>query len=285
MQVTAVFLAQLRSGIETAQIATLAGLHVEKEQKALVCPVVGIGVTQHPAGTDRRERHMAVFHQYIATNHFHLTSFNIVIEVVVNLAGMWPPDNDVLVVLPQGMRDLVLRLFIVKRAYGTGVEVVSQLRQRMIGALQQAHVRTVRVHGDQAMQKAGLILHTFCPSMQKQDARRSRVDLDMADPVDGLVHRRHMMECLELLIADQQPGITFRQLHAPDAVICGRQRQFKRLARLAVTNGLVRDVQAPVVDRQRPGTAGCNHIHGHGQNSALLRIHIHHHGAKARVTG
>ncbi len=93
------------------------------------------------------------------------------------------------------------------------------------------------------------------------------------------------MKGLELGVAHQQPGRTRGDVHAPDAIVGGRERQRERAAGFAVADGLVRHVQAPVVDRQGPGAAGRHHVHRHGQHAALQRVHIHHHRAKARVAG
>ena len=85
---------------------------------------------------------------------------------------MRTPDDDVTIVAPQRVRDLVLGLLVVVGAHGRRIEVVGQLGQRMVGALQQAHVAAVRVHGDEAMQKAGFILDALGPAVQEQDAGR-----------------------------------------------------------------------------------------------------------------
>ena len=93
---------------------------------------VGIGVRQQPALIGRREGHVPVFGQHILADDLNSATRGVVIQVVMNVSAMRTPNDDLMVIAPQRMGDLPLRLLVVERANGAGVEVFRKLRQGVV---------------------------------------------------------------------------------------------------------------------------------------------------------
>ena len=172
------------------------------------------------------------------------------------------------------MRNLPFGFLVIVGADRVRIKIVGKLRQRVIRALQQAHVAAVRIGGDQTMQEAGLILDALGPAVQEEEARGGRVDLDVAHPVNCLVHRLHMMEVEHVGVADGELVFPGGDIHAINAVIIRGQRHRLGRIRFDITDGLVGDPQAAVVDRQRKTAVRRNHIHRQRQFTLFAGIEI-----------
>ena len=113
------------------------------------------------------------------------------------------PDNDPLIITPQWMRNLIFGLFIIECTHCVGIEVFSKLGQRMIRTLQQSHICSVGIDGDQSVQKTSFVFDPFSPAMQKQDSRGSRIDFDVTDPVNCFLHGLARLELTQRLVAHE----------------------------------------------------------------------------------
>ncbi|MNM92104.1 hypothetical protein D3C81_1044260 [compost metagenome] len=196
---------------------------------------------------------------------------------------MRAPHDDGVVIAPERMRDLVLGLLVVEGADRVRVEVVGKLGQRMVRALQQPQAAAVRIDRDEPVQEAGLVLDPLGPAMQQQHARRGGIDLDMADPVDRLVHRCARMELAQRLVAQDQPRRAAGNVHVPDAVVRRRQRE-RRLGRtVAVADGLVCDIETPVVHAQAEAAVRGNHVDRHRQRAVGAGVGVMHDRAQPGI--
>ena len=81
---------------------------------------------------------------------------------------MRPPDDHVTVIAPERVRDLVFGFLIVEGADLRGIEILGQLRQRVVGTFQNPHIAAIGVHCDQPMQEAGFILDPSGPAVDEQ---------------------------------------------------------------------------------------------------------------------
>ena len=95
VQVAAVFLLELRIGVEAADIVPQAGFHVVDEEDALVGRRIRVGVAQQPAHVHRREGHMAVFREHALGDGFVSEGVVVGIEVVLDaVSAVRAPDDD-----------------------------------------------------------------------------------------------------------------------------------------------------------------------------------------------
>ncbi|SOZ96481.1 hypothetical protein CBM2598_U10279 [Cupriavidus taiwanensis] len=274
VEIAAVFLGQFWISVEATQIMPLSSFHIEEEQDALVRRAIGICVAEQPARVHRRERHVAILGQNAVADHVDPAAIPILVKMVVNLAGMGPPHNNLSVLSPERMRDLPLRLLIVKGTHARGVEVGRQLGQRVIRALQQSHVGSVGRHRDQSMQEARLIFHALSPAVKEEHPVGRRIHFNVANPVDRLLHRVDRMERCELRVAHGQLRCPGAQIHVPDSVVTGAQRQIRLHAIAGIPDRLVRNIEATIVNAQRPDAIRRHDVHRHRQDTGFPRPNI-----------
>ncbi len=87
---------------------------------------------------------MPVFYQRSVTDDLDRGNVRIAVEVVADSSRMGAPHDHMIVVTPQRVRDLILGLFVIVGADRRGVEAIGELRQGMIGILEDPQLRAIR---------------------------------------------------------------------------------------------------------------------------------------------
>ena len=110
---------------------------------------------------------MTIFGQTVRSDDRNVTG-QLIVEMIMNTALMWPPDDNLVIVLPCGMGDLVFGLLVIKSFDSIAVETFSKLWQGMIGTLQQLEISSIGIGGEETVQETGFIFNSLRPPMNKK---------------------------------------------------------------------------------------------------------------------